>query len=98
MDVGSRIRYFRKLYNKTLKEISLDTGLSISFISNIEKGVKKCSLENLEAICSAIGITLSEFFNDSFPPEIEELISIAKNLDSEKLKTLLTVARSLKSE
>jgi transcriptional regulator with XRE-family HTH domain len=96
MDIGNRIRYFRKLYNKTLKEISLDTGLSISFISNIEKGIKKCSLENLEAICSAIGVSLSEFFAEDMPAEINELLSISKSLDNEKLKILLKIAKALK--
>ena len=96
MDIGNRICYFRKLYNKTLKEISLDTGLSISFISNIEKGIKKCSLENLEAICSAIGVSLSEFFAEDMPAEINELLSISKSLDNEKLKILLKIAKALK--
>jgi transcriptional regulator with XRE-family HTH domain len=93
MDLGKRIREIRMANNQKLLNISQITGLSQPFISEIERGIKVPSLETLEKICTALGITLAEFFADTrerepLPPEIRQIIDKAQKLTPRQLKIL----------
>lgn len=95
INVGSRIRKIRKNRGISAKEIAISLGVSSSFISGIEKGTNKCSLENLERICETLGITLGEFFTDpqssDIPPDLRRLVDKLKGLPPEKINILETV-------
>lgn len=58
------MRRIRKEYEKTLKEVSEGTGLSISFLSDMERDVTLPSLKTL--------VKLSEFYNA--PYEIDSFM------------------------
>ncbi len=93
MDIGKRIRILRKLNNQKLLNISQLTGLSQPFISEIERGIKAPSIETLEKICTALGITLAEFFTDTqeqnrLPPEARQIINKLDKLTPRQLKIL----------
>lgn len=58
MQIGLRIKGFRLLSAKKLREISGETGLSISFISDVKRGRTLPSLETCQKFANVYGITL----------------------------------------
>lgn len=94
IDIGSRVRYLRKKKGISAKEIAVSLRVSPSFISGIEKGVNKCSLENLDKICVVLDISLADFFSDKapeLPPEVRQVCKKLQKLTPEKLKILESV-------
>jgi DNA-binding transcriptional MerR regulator/quercetin dioxygenase-like cupin family protein len=59
---GERLRRLRVKSRKTLKEVSEATGLSISFISALERGGSGASVSSLRLLAEAYGVTMREFF------------------------------------
>ncbi|ADR19030.1 cupin domain-containing protein [Calditerrivibrio nitroreducens] len=64
MGYGEKIRDIRKRLGMTLEDVSLKTGFTKSFISQIENGKNSPSIASLKKICYAIGISISELFED----------------------------------
>jgi DNA-binding transcriptional MerR regulator/quercetin dioxygenase-like cupin family protein len=60
--VGERLRRLRTRVHKTLKEVSETTGLSISFISALERGGSGASVASLRRLAGAYGVTMRELF------------------------------------
>ncbi len=101
MDIGQRIREIRKANNQKLLNISQQTGLSQPFISEIERGIKVPSIETLEKICSALGITLAEFFADQdpeLPPDIRQMIDVARKLTPLQRELIISVMKEMAKE
>ncbi|MBL7210911.1 MAG: cupin domain-containing protein [Desulfobacteraceae bacterium] len=61
---GSIIRRTRKTQNMTLHDLSHETGLSLSFISQVERGLTNPSINSLRKIALALGIPVSSFFEE----------------------------------
>lgn len=59
---GVRLRRLRAKSHKTLKEVSEATGLSISFISALERGGSGASVASLRLLAGAYGVTMRELF------------------------------------
>ena len=59
---GERLRRLRIRAHKTLKEVSEATGLSISFISALERGGSGASVASLRSLAGAYGVTMRELF------------------------------------
>jgi DNA-binding transcriptional MerR regulator/quercetin dioxygenase-like cupin family protein len=59
---GERLRRLRMKSRKTLKEVSEATGLSISFISALERGGSGASVSSLRLLAEVYGLTMREFF------------------------------------
>lgn len=62
MDVIKRIDDLMKERNWSDYKLASESGLSSSTIANIHRRNTVPSISTLEAICSAFGITLSQFF------------------------------------
>lgn len=62
MDVIKRIDGLMKERNWSDYKLSIESGLSSSTIANIHRRNTIPSIPTLEAICSAFGITLAQFF------------------------------------
>ena len=60
--LGERLRNLRLKTRKTLKEVSETTGLSISFISTLERGGTGASVASLRQFAQAYGMTMRELF------------------------------------
>lgn len=69
MDIASNIRFFLSTTGVKQMQLSVKTGLSQSFISQLCNGSKTPNILALSKICDALGITMSEFFavNDTAP-------------------------------
>jgi transcriptional regulator with XRE-family HTH domain len=61
---GSIIRRVRKSQNMKLLDLSEKTGLSLSFISQVERGITNPSLNSLRKIALALDTPLSSFFQE----------------------------------
>lgn len=61
-NVGKRIQELRKEKNMTMTALANEANTSRSLISQIESGYTYPSLQTLEKIVNALGITLSNFF------------------------------------
>ena len=80
-ELGSRIRILRQRKGLTLKDLSSQCDLSVSFLSQIERGLSSFSIPSLRAICHALDVSLPDllvlsdgpgmaFLADPRPPEI----------------------------
>lgn len=65
MDVIKRIDELMKERQWSDYKLAIESGLSSSTIANIHRRNTVPSISTLEAICSAFGITLAQFFSDN---------------------------------
>lgn len=65
MDVIKRIDNLMKEREWSDYKLAAESGLSSSTIANIHRRNTVPSIPALEAICSAFGITLAQFFSDN---------------------------------
>lgn len=93
MDVGARIKHFRSIQNISVNKLANLSGVSQSYLRDIELGNKQPTVEYLEYICFGLGITLKEFFDiDKKPTEIELAL---KKLNPEQKKRLTDFINSI---
>lgn len=64
MDVIKRIDSLMKEHNWSDYKLAIESGLSSSTIANMHQRNTVPSISTLEAICSAFGITLAQFFTE----------------------------------
>ena len=78
--------------------LSKECGLSQSTIGNIFRRNTTPSLETLSIICSAFGLTLSQFFADGevveLTPDLRELFSCWVSLSPEQKSALLSLLQT----
>lgn len=60
--VGLTIRFRRKQIGMTLNELSENTGVSVSMLSMLERGVASGSIGTLVAVASALGLQMYDLF------------------------------------
>lgn len=56
--IAGRIKAAREAQGMTLRQLSEQTGVNISNLSRIERGEVSPTLETLQTICKALGLTL----------------------------------------
>lgn len=62
--IYERIRQLRTQQNMTLKELSDKTGLSISFLSQVERGNSSLAITSLQKIAEVLNVSMSSFFEE----------------------------------
>ena len=60
--LGGSIRDLRQKRRWTLEELSSRCKLSVSFLSQVERGLSSLSISSLSAICEALDVPVSHFF------------------------------------
>ena len=63
--IGKKIKYYRKQANLTLQEIAARTGLSIGYLSNLERDLTSPSFDNLCCICNALSVNVVDLIKNS---------------------------------
>lgn len=63
MQIDERLKYYRKIKGMKLRELSERTGLSISFLSEIHRGITTPSLPTCQKLANAYGVSLSLLFS-----------------------------------
>lgn len=69
LETGQRIKQLRKQLRRTLQDIAAATGLSASFLSQVERGVAGVSLTSIKAIAEALGVPMSRLLEQ--PPQAD---------------------------
>ena len=64
--IGSRLKEERLQQKLTLKQLSEKVGLSIGYLSQVERGYGTLSLSALKKLSSALGLEMSTFFAVSY--------------------------------
>ncbi len=97
-DVSLRIARLRMKKGVSARDMSLSIGQNPGYINHIEIGKQMPSMSGLFYICEYLGITPSDFFDEdnSDPAKARELFDIAKELPSEQIDSLITIAKGLK--
>lgn len=62
--IGARIKLLRTGKQYTLKQVSEETGLSMGFLSQVERGISSVAIDSLAKIASCLGASLSSFFDE----------------------------------
>lgn len=62
------MRQFRKEQGLTLRELAARAGLSIGFLSQVERGISAIGLTALGSVATALGRSVADFFNGDGPP------------------------------
>jgi transcriptional regulator with XRE-family HTH domain len=60
--VGEALRRRRQAQGRTLREVAEAAGVSLTYLSEVERGRKEASSEVLEAVCAALELALAELF------------------------------------
>ena len=95
MDTLNRLRQLLAERQWTEYRLAKESGLSDSTIKNIFKRGSLPSIDTLEAICRAFGITLSQFFAEGemveLTPDMKTLFTGWVNLTLEQKQAVLTM-------
>jgi transcriptional regulator with XRE-family HTH domain len=71
--VGDALRRRRQAQGRTLREVADAAGVSLTYLSEVERGRKEASSEVLEAVCAALHCRLADLFF-----EVAESLSAAE--------------------
>ncbi|WP_304341026.1 helix-turn-helix domain-containing protein [Metaclostridioides mangenotii] len=103
--ISSKLRDLRKSKNMSLKTLGEHTGISITFLSDIEHGRGKPSIDTLKAISNAFNVSPSYFIDElNLEPILdEELLELIKDYsnwndyDQQELICYLKVKKLLRN-
>ncbi len=106
-EIAQKIRDLRKEKNLTLKDLSSKTGLSVSFLSQVENGSSSLAITSLKKIAEALEININYFFEvpeiNNFLVKAEdekifkmegsdsEFIRLSGNFPNRKLEAMITI-------
>ena len=62
--IGQSLRSARTSQNRTLRDVAREARISLGYLSEVERGQKEASSELLNAICTALGLSLSAIISD----------------------------------
>lgn len=79
--IGSRIRELRKAQSRTLQNVASAVGISVSYLSQIERDVSRLPIGMLKQIADALGVHMNWFFptGQHGPEEERDIIVRAAN-------------------
>ncbi|MEN9823556.1 MAG: hypothetical protein RLZ04_1982 [Actinomycetota bacterium] len=70
--IGSRVRELRKAHGRTLSDVASAVGISVSYLSQIERDVSRLPIGMLKKIADELGVHMNWFFHSAAPgPEDE---------------------------
>jgi len=58
--IGAALRRHRLAQRRTLREVAGAAGVSLTYLSEVERGRKEASSEGLAAVCAALNLVLSD--------------------------------------
>jgi len=92
MNVGNKIKILRIKLGLSNRQLAFKTKLSQPVMNRIENNERKVDIKTLERICTALNITLADFFAptgegvEPLSPELHRLLESAKSLSPDQLK------------
>ncbi len=92
MDVGKRITQLREELHLTTNKLANISGVTQSYLRDIELGKKQPTVEYLSYICYGLNITLSDFFKTETDDALEKAIA---RLNEDQKKRLTAFINSM---
>ncbi len=87
LDVSARIKELRMARGLSTNKLSNMAGLSQSYVRKLERGESKPTVESLELLCHALGITFEDFVNYKDKSVLQlQAIKIIGTLSDEQLE------------
>lgn len=93
MDVGSRIRLLREKASFSQNELAGRADVSQTHLRRVELGQAGITVDHLQMVCDALGITLKDFFD--VETNQDEFLSAIVNLTPKQKQLLLAFLKSL---
>ncbi len=100
--LADQIRMWRKRHSMTQADLALRSGISVSFISMIERAERSPSYETLFEVARALDIPISELFRTENEPPIDDgyfrkLVDFARgaHLSRRQVEQLIAVGRAM---
>jgi len=101
--LGQRIRELRRILSLTQEELAARAGISVSFLSMMERGDRVPHIETLAKLADALRVPLPEMFlglgetPESSPRLLHSLIEYLEHqpLDADDVEVLLVVAKAM---
>lgn len=84
MELASRLRKIRKSKYYTINDVAERTGLTASFISQLERGLTSASVATLQRIASELGISLSVLFEGIHSEEEQQIETVVTRYHEQK--------------
>lgn len=88
-EIGAKIRKLREEKDWKQGKLATKAGISPSYIPDLENGKKCPTVEVLDYICCALGISLSEFFADDKECELIDKVSALTDKQKKLLNDFL---------
>jgi len=98
VDIGKRIIEIRERQNISQYRLWKMSGVSQSALSDIEIGKKQPTVQTLDKILMALGVSWGEFFKESkaeLPLEFHPLLDSIKQLDPDQIEALNQFIKSM---
>lgn len=99
MKLGAELRHLRKKQRLTLAQVSDKTSLSVSFLSDIERGRTQPSLGTLEKLATVYQVSVNDILKETdfgetptertYPPGYEEFLEAVGGEIDEEMEDLL---------
>jgi len=89
LDVGKRITFLREKKGITVNKLANLSGVSQSYLRDIELGKKQPTVEYLEYICYGLDISLKDFFDTDNSSELNGTLSKLTDKQRKKLQEFL---------
>jgi transcriptional regulator with XRE-family HTH domain len=90
--LGSRIRFYRKKRQLSQAALAEKADISITFLSNIERGIKYPTSETLSCIANGLGVNLCDLYQEDAPAGVRWNL-----LERFKIDITQTVLKSLEA-
>lgn len=90
-EVGRRIRYYRQKRNITQEQLAFDIDSSAAYLSNIERAIKKPSLQKLIQISEALEISIDNlvspksYHHDKRTEDLDDILHLFSESDRKRL-------------
>lgn len=84
---GTLIRRLRGRQGRTLSDVAARAGVSVAYLSEIERGLKEPSSEVLEAVCTALGSSIAHLVGAAHRELVRESAAAGLGLATAGLTT-----------
>jgi XRE family transcriptional regulator, aerobic/anaerobic benzoate catabolism transcriptional regulator len=84
-ELGARVRAWRARRGMTRRQLASDSGLSERFLADVESGKGNVSINSLQAVATALNITILELLQDAPRPALARVQGLLARLDDPQL-------------
>lgn len=99
--IGKRVKLRRKAVHKTQDNLAEALGVTVGYISQVERGVTKVSLDTLARIATVLQCDIAELVSGVTPEHgsylSEELGGIYRSMNDQERSLLLQIAEIIRA-